>query len=109
MLGDELHYLFEREYFNDDRKLFLSKNFDSLVSAYRGTLTRQCFDFRAERNTDQVHTALPRMTTRWHSFSFFIPPNRTGPFEMAVLALILFTPSCRPSVSVCEDVESTEK
>ena len=30
----------------------------------RTTLTRQCFDFRAERNTDQVHTALPRMTIR---------------------------------------------
>ena len=30
----------------------------------RLTLTRHCFDFRAERNTDQVHTALPRMTTR---------------------------------------------
>ena len=28
------------------------------------TLTCQCFHFRAERNTDRVHTALPRMTTR---------------------------------------------
>ena len=30
-----------------------------------------CFDFHAERNTDQVHTALPQMTTRWHAFSLF--------------------------------------
>ena len=42
-------------------------------------------------------------------FPCFNPANQMRSFKMAFLALVLFIPGSRQSISVCEDVDSTEK
>ena len=42
-------------------------------------------------------------------FPCFNPANQTRSFKMAFSALILFTSGSRRSISVCKDIDSTEK